>query len=105
MHIKASKRKRAVSIFDVSCFNQYFKISFPKDDEEEGKRVRLLFAWEFKGKGALDRLYRDNVLTTPTARRQFAFVSDGAEDSTEDTRTRPPQNYLAWAISREYTAV
>lgn len=95
MHIKASKRKRAVSIFDVSCFNQYFKISFPKDDEEEGKRVRLLFAWEFKGKESLDRLYRDN------ARRQLAFVSDGAED----TRTRPPQNYPAWAISREYTAV
>ena len=101
MHIKASKRKRAVSIFDVSCFNQYFKISFPKDDEEEGKRVRLLFAWEFKGKESLDRLYRDNVLTTPSARRQLAFVSDGAED----TRTRPPQNYPAWAISREYPAV
>ena len=54
-------------------------------DEEEGKRVRLPFAWESsrlcRGKESLDRLYRDNVLTTPTARRLLAFVSDGAEDT------------------------
>ena len=75
------------------------------DEEEEGKRVPLPFAWESsrlcKGKESLDRIYRDNVLTTPAARRQLAFVSDGPED----TRTPPPQNCPAWAISREYAAV
>ena len=55
------------------------------DDEEEGKRVRLPFSLESsrlcKSKESLDRIYRDNVLTTPAARRQLAFVSDGPEDT------------------------
>ena len=75
------------------------------DEKEEGKRVPLPFAWESsrlcKGKESLDRIFRDNVLTTPAARRQLAFVSDGPED----TRTPPPQNCPVWAISREYAAV